>query len=170
MLIVETRFQAYVSGLILIYHSRQLRRGSSSEEHAASNLDLTEKGLEVLEFCKKLDPVAQRLEASFSRHHQAAQQVTAASQSRNVGTENIRFVTPSPSDYLFDEDCGSIWQDRASRELLEQVCNPHANGDETQEHRKIEWILACSQRCINLAEWLLPFRTPCLVSTVQMRL
>ncbi|KAM0713465.1 hypothetical protein Q7P37_010427 [Cladosporium fusiforme] len=124
-----TIYQAYVSGLILIYDATQLKATGALEDQWNPSLDLAVKMIDVLEFCKALDPVARSFVESLTAHCKAFQNIPVTRQNLAEQTAESDFATSSPYEYLFVVQIGHDEQHQALQELFEQVSQPYANSD-----------------------------------------
>lgn len=83
-------------------------------------MDMAAKAIDVLSFCKGLDPVARKFTASLALHYECLQGVS--------GTPNLaEAVLPQSSEYLFNKSPESALLHDTSSQLFEQLCNPYAD-------------------------------------------
>jgi hypothetical protein len=120
------RYSAYVSGMILIYNTTQLRLAGFSGKHSAMSFDLAGKVVNGLKFCKELDPLACKLTATLSEHYEC---LRGADQPPEHEDESGNFTTPQSGDYLFNVSPESADLYMTSSELFELLCNPYADGE-----------------------------------------
>ena len=119
------RFQGYVSGMILLYHAMQLNFAGFSDEHWATSLDLVTKVMDVLNFCKELDPVARKFSSSLSRDYECFLRTRRSTSTASEAAARAHSTPPRLDHYLFISD--SVPLHSLSRELLGQLCSPYAN-------------------------------------------
>jgi hypothetical protein len=133
LLTLLVRYQAYVSGAILIYHATQLRIAGFSQEYCTKSFELAKKVVDVLEYCQRWDPVARKFFTSLSRHYDHLQQVDPSSP-RSAG-ESVS-ADPQPDVYLFAACPEYMPLHGTSEELSRQLCNPYADEDTMHPQRR----------------------------------
>lgn len=111
--------------MILLYYAMQVSLAGFSDEHWATSLDLVRKTIDVLNFCKELDPVARKFSSSLSRHYECFPRTRRSFSAAGDGAARAHFTPPQLNDYLFIS--GSVPLHSVSRELFEQLCNPYTN-------------------------------------------
>jgi len=119
-----TIYQAYVSGMILIYHTAQLRIAGFSREYCAESFELAKKVVDVLDICRKLDPVARKFFTSLLRHYEHLQNLDLPISSAAGRSDS---ADPQPGLYLFAACPENTPLYGTSEELSRQLCNPYAD-------------------------------------------
>jgi hypothetical protein len=120
--------------MILIYHAAQLRIAGFSQENCTKSFELAKKVVDVLEFCKKRDPVAQKFFMSLLRHYEHLQQFDLPSP-RTAGQSDD--VDPQPDVYLFAACSENTPLHGTSQELSRQLCNPYADEGAMDQQQMI---------------------------------
>lgn len=137
MLTNSSSYQSYVSGLILVYQATQLRATGAPSEQWLPNFDLANSALDVLGFCKELDPMAQPFVASLTTHCEALQSAFEGSGDTAERKCESAYTTPPSYEYLFippDMVAGR----QGDSHLFDEVCNPYAHGDPSTTHYRSE--------------------------------
>jgi hypothetical protein len=120
--------------MILIYHAAQLRIAGFSQENCTKSFELAKKVVDVLEFCKKRDPVAQRFFMSLLRHYEHLQQFDLPN-NRTAGQRD--HADPQPDMYLFAVCSENTPLHGTSQELSRQLCNPYADEGTMDQQKMI---------------------------------
>lgn len=123
--------------MILLYYVSQLSIAGLSEEFWAESLDMVNKVIGVLAFCKELDPVASEFWTSLSAHYECFREETRQSSADAVDqAHDAHFMLPQPDDYLFTTTSGFTLLHNTSNQLFEQLCKPYANTRATTALRE----------------------------------
>jgi hypothetical protein len=120
--------------MILIYHAAQLRIAGFPQENCTKSFELAKKVVDVLEFCKKRDPVAQKFFMSLLRHYEHLQQFDLPSP-RTAGHSD--YADPQPDVYLFAACSENTPLHGTSQELSRQLCNPYADEGAMDQQQMI---------------------------------
>ena len=110
--------------MILIYHAAQLKIAGFPHEYCTKSFELAKEVVDVLEFCKKLDPVARRFFVSLLRHYEHLQLFDPSideTAGRGISAD------PQPDLYLFAACPKNSPLHGTSEKLSEQLGNPYAD-------------------------------------------
>lgn len=131
MLTQVDRFQSYVSGMILLYHTARLILCGSPQDAWRPNFDLAGTLLDLLEFCQSLDPVAMHFKSRISCHYKTIQLLLHTHHVVYVdnrdATTSSTFTAPFISLFLQPLSGYSIMHEVVTQ-ISKQLCEPY--GDE----------------------------------------
>ena len=119
-----SRYQAYVSGMILVYHTAQLRLAGYAEKHCAMSCDLASKVVDRLKLCKELSPLARKLTLTLTGHYESLQ---GAGSSTAGAEDTSNIALPKSGDYLFIKSPESAVLHDTSVQIFEKLCNPYSD-------------------------------------------
>lgn len=114
---LPSRFQSYVSVMILVYNAAQLSVAGFQEHAYAVSLDLANNNIKILEFCGQLDPVARRFSKSLSMHYDRFREVHPASHSDTLPPSH--FASDQSSEYLSTAPAATAVLYNTSQKLFE---------------------------------------------------
>lgn len=106
--------------MIIIYRAAQLRLAGYTGDSWTCSMDMAAKAIDVLSFCKDLDPVARKFAASLTLHYECLQGVSGSPILADT-------VLPQSSEYLFNKSPASAHLHDTSSQLFEKLCNPYAD-------------------------------------------
>lgn len=127
MLTALSSYQSYVSALILVYHATQLNIAGASQEQWKPSLDLASGTINVLRFCKELDPVARSLLASLTAHLEALHGALNAQRDVSGQASGPETANTSAYEYLFVPHTRDAGQHMPTS-LVDELCDPYAHG------------------------------------------
>lgn len=120
------RYQAYVSGMILIYHAAQLRLAGYANRYSAVSCDLASKVVDGLNLCKELSPVARKLTVTLTAHYESLQGAELATANPEDPGD---IAPPQPGDFLFNKSPESAILHETAREIFQNLCNPYSDEE-----------------------------------------
>lgn len=126
-------YQAYVSGLVLAYHTAQSKLYALPERHWATSLSLLDEVLQVLRFCAELDPVARSFGKTLAMHKENLQK-SRRSSAHNPHASRLEGEDDGPiprtSSLLLATFPTETLLQQTSARILKQLCDPYMGSNE----------------------------------------